>query len=69
MIPVIDYRKKRFYSKELHGICRSNTNREGEGILIGHQQMGELEIPLDRAEEIFVSFLREHGWMVERNAA
>ena len=63
MVTVLDYRKKRYYHKELHW-CKSHENLSGEGILIGHSQMGEIEIPENVAIEIFVNYLQEHGYKV-----
>jgi hypothetical protein len=63
LIPVIDYRKRRFYHKDVNW-CKSHENLEGKGIMIGHSQMGEIEIPKNVAIEIFANYLTENGFVV-----
>jgi len=63
LIAIIDYRKKRYYHRDLHW-CKSHENTKGEGILIGHSQMGEIEIPENVAVEIFTNYLTEHGYVI-----
>ena len=63
MIPVIDYRKRRYYHRDLN-TCKSHENKEGEGIMIGHSQMGEMEIAHNVAVEIFANYLTKHGYKV-----
>ncbi len=63
MLAQIDYRKRRYYHKDLH-TCKSHENRDGDGIMIGHSQMGEVEIPMNVAVEIFTNYLQEHGYAV-----
>jgi hypothetical protein len=63
VVTVYDYRKKRYYHRELH-CCKSHENMTGDGILIGHQQFGEIEIPKNVAIEIFANYLTKNGFVV-----
>lgn len=63
MVTVFDYRKRRYYHRDLH-YCKSHENTKGDGILIGHSQMGEIEIPENVAVELFTNYLQERGYKV-----